>query len=140
MKFKTIAEAFNHYMNSSIQDIEKRAAEIKQIVDTDPNADIASLNIELEGLKQAKTNVEQRSQRPGAQFNPITGASFERRVLTKLPRATFSLPRSTETLLQNPVRPTNEFETAAFNRAMTEQPADALALLPTGGSYPDYHP
>lgn len=77
MKFKTIAEAFNHYMNSSIQDIEKRAAEIKQIVDTDPNADIASLNIELEGLKQAKTNVEQRSQRPGAQFNPITGASFE---------------------------------------------------------------
>ena len=77
MKFKTIAEAFNHYMNSSIADIEKRAKEIKQIVDTDPNADIASLNIELEGLKQAKANIEQRSQKPAQQFNPITGASFE---------------------------------------------------------------
>ena len=79
MKFKTIAEAFNHYMNSSITDIEKRAAEIKTLVDTDANADIAGLNIELEGLKQAKTNVEQRSQKPGTQFNPITGASFETR-------------------------------------------------------------
>lgn len=76
MKFKNIAEAFNHYMNSSIEEIEKRAKEIKQIVDTDPNADIASLNIELEGLKQAKENIEQRSQKPGQQFNPITGASF----------------------------------------------------------------
>ena len=51
MKFKTIGEAFNQYMNSSIEEIEKRAKEIKQIVDTDPNADIASLNIELEGFK-----------------------------------------------------------------------------------------
>jgi len=76
MKFKNIAEAFNHYMNSSIEEIEKRAKEIKQVVDTDPNADIASLNIELEGLKQAKENIEQRSQKPGQQFNPITGASF----------------------------------------------------------------
>lgn len=77
MKFKSIQEAFNHYMNSSIADIEKRAAEIKQIVDTDPNADIASLNIELEGLKQAKANIEQRNQKQQQQqFNPITGASF----------------------------------------------------------------
>ena len=76
MKFKTVAEAFNHYMNSSIQDIEKRAKEIKRVVETDPNADIESLNIELEGLKQAKENIEQRSQKPAQQFNPITGASF----------------------------------------------------------------
>jgi len=76
MKFKSIQEAFNHYMNSSIEEIEKRAKEIKLIVDTDPNADIASLNIELEGLKQAKENIEQRSQKPAQQFNPITGASF----------------------------------------------------------------
>lgn len=76
MKFKTVAEAFNHYMNSSIQDIEKRAKEIKRVVETDPNADIESLNIELEGLKQAKENIEQRSQKPAQRFNPITGASF----------------------------------------------------------------
>ena len=57
MKFKNIAEAFNHYMNSSIKEIEQRAAEIGKLIDTDASADIASLNIELEGLKQAKANV-----------------------------------------------------------------------------------
>ncbi|WP_333861929.1 phage major capsid protein [Clostridium sp.] len=78
MKFKTIAEVFNFYRNSSIQDIEKRASEIGGIIDTDPNADIEGLNIELEGLKQAKVNIEERNQRPGAgnQFNPITGMNF----------------------------------------------------------------
>lgn len=79
MKFKSIQEAFNHYMNSTVENIEKRAAEIKTLVDTDANADIANLNIELEGLKQAKANIEQRNQKPGAQFNPITGGSFETR-------------------------------------------------------------
>lgn len=78
MKFKTVAEAFNYYRNSNITDIEKRAAEIGSIIDTDPNADIESLNIELEGLKQAKTNIEERSQNPGARngFNPVTGMNF----------------------------------------------------------------
>lgn len=78
MKFKTIAEAFNYYRNSNMTDIEKRAAEIGSIIDTDPNADIESLNIELEGLKQAKTNIEERSQNPGAGngFNPVTGMNF----------------------------------------------------------------
>lgn len=79
MKFKTVAEAFNHYRNYSLADIEKRAAEIGQLIDTDPNADIASLNIELDGLKEAKANIEQRSQNPGTGFKPITGASFEPR-------------------------------------------------------------
>ncbi|RXM73637.1 phage major capsid protein [Clostridium tetani] len=78
MKFKTVAEAFNYYRNSNIADIEKRATEIGNIIDTDPNADIESLNVELEGLKQAKTNIEERSQNPGARngFNPITGLNF----------------------------------------------------------------
>ncbi|GAA0121734.1 hypothetical protein UT300018_10500 [Clostridium faecium] len=76
MKFKTIAEAFNYYRNSNIADIEKRAAEIGKIIDTDSNADIESLNIELEGLKQAKINIEERSQKPGNGFNPITGMNF----------------------------------------------------------------
>ncbi|HCL4448274.1 TPA: phage major capsid protein [Clostridium botulinum] len=78
MKFKTVAEAFNYYRNSNIKDIEKRAAEIGNIIDTDANADIESLNIELEGLKQAKTNIEERTQNPnnGSGFNPITGMNF----------------------------------------------------------------
>lgn len=36
MTFKTIAEAFNHYRNVSVSDIEKRAAEIKGTIETDP--------------------------------------------------------------------------------------------------------
>ncbi len=75
MKFKTIAEAFNYYRNHNIGDIEKRAAEIGQLIDNDPNVDIQLLNIELEGLKQAKQNIEERSQQQ-PQLNPITGMNF----------------------------------------------------------------
>ena len=72
MKFKNIAEAFNYYRNHNIADIEKRTAEIGNLINTDPNIDIQELNIELEGLKQAKENIEERSQ-GSQQFNPITG-------------------------------------------------------------------
>ena len=75
MKFKSIAEAFNYYRNQNIADIEKRTAEIGNLINTDPNIDIQELNIELEGLKQAKENIEERSQ-GSQQFNPITGMSF----------------------------------------------------------------
>ena len=54
MKFRTIAEAFNHYRTSTLEEIERRAAEIKNIVATDATADVDALNIELEGLSQAK--------------------------------------------------------------------------------------
>jgi len=75
MKFKNIAEAFNYYRNHSKAEIEKRTAEIGNLINTDPNIDIQELNIELEGLKQAKENIEERSQ-GSQQFNPITGMSF----------------------------------------------------------------
>ena len=82
MKFKTIAEAFNHYRTSTLEEIERRAAEIKNIVATDATADVDALNIELEGLSQAKQNVQSRA--AGGQqnsFNPVAGAgmAFERR-------------------------------------------------------------
>ena len=77
MKFKNIAEAFNYYRNHSIADIEKRTAEIGNLINTDPNINIQELNIELEGLKQAKENIEERSQ-GSPQFNPITGMNFNR--------------------------------------------------------------
>lgn len=139
MKFKTIAEAFNHYMNSSVKEIEQRAAEIGKLIDTDATADIASLNIELEGLKQAKANVEQRSA-GGSGFNPITGASFERRASYDATEG--DVLASAEyrnafykTLLGQKL---NEFEKAAFDRAMKEQRADAFsttsdvaAVIPT---------
>lgn len=77
MKSKNIAEAFNYYRNHSIADIEKRTAEIGNLINTDPNINIQELNIELEGLKQAKENIEERSQ-GNPQFNPITGMNFNR--------------------------------------------------------------
>lgn len=77
MKFNTVAEAFNYYRNHSAADLEKRAAEIGAIIDTDANADIKALNIELSGIKEAKENLEQRSQKPAGGFNVITGAGTQ---------------------------------------------------------------
>ena len=83
MKFKTIAEAFNYYRNATVEEIERRAAEIKGTIETDAEADITTLNIELSGLAQAKENIQQQAAggNQRSAFNPITGAgmSFERR-------------------------------------------------------------
>lgn len=73
MKFNTIAEAFNYYRNHSAADLEKRAAEIGAIIDSDPNADIKALNIELSGIKEARENIEARSAGAQGGFNVITG-------------------------------------------------------------------
>lgn len=144
MKFKTIAEAFNHYRNSTVADIEKRAAEIKNIVDTDSNADMESLNIELDGLKQAKENIEQRSQKPGMQFNPITGASFETRASFDATEGdVFASAEYRSAFFKNLLgQKLTAFEDAAYKRAMSiveaEKRADAFntvtssaAVLPT---------
>ena len=83
MNFKTVAEAFNHYRTATLEEIERRAAEIKGIIETDAEADITTLNIELTGLAQAKANAQQNAGNGNQRsaFNPITGAgmSFERR-------------------------------------------------------------
>lgn len=80
MNFKTIAEAFNYYRNYSIEDMEKRAQEIKGTIETDPNVDIKSLNIELTGLAQAKENAQEKeagTDTEARSFTPITGATFK---------------------------------------------------------------
>ena len=58
MNFKTVAEAFNHYRTATLEEIERRTAEIKGIIETDAEADITTLNIELSGLAQAKANAQ----------------------------------------------------------------------------------
>lgn len=63
MNFKNIAEAFNYYKNHTAAEIEKRAAAINELIAKDPSANLEALNIELEGLKQAKDNIEQRAQK-----------------------------------------------------------------------------
>lgn len=144
MKFKNVAEAFNHYRNCSLAEIEKRAAEIGQLIDTDPNADIASLNIELDGLKEAKANIEQRSQNPGTGFKPITGASFEPRASHEATDGdVFASAEYRSAFFKNLLgQQLTAHEEAAFKRAMdivkAEKRADqfntvtsAAAVLPT---------
>lgn len=133
MKFKTIAEAFNHYRTATIAEIEARAAEISSTIQTDATADIDGLNVELGGLAQAKENAqtapaggEQR-----AAFNPIAGAgmSFERRASYEATEGdVFTSAEYRSAFFKKMLgHKLNAFEEAAFNRAMTEQRADAFS-------------
>ena len=134
MKFKTIAEAFIHYRTASVEEIERRAAEIKGIISTDASADVDALNIELEGLAQAKENVQSRAAAHGGQhsgFNPIAGAgmSFERRASYEATEGDVLNSAEYRSAFMKRLlgRKLNTFEEAAFNRAMSEQRADAYA-------------
>ena len=60
MKFNTVAEAFNYYRTQSVEDMQKRALEIGREIDTNADADVEALNIELKGIKDAKENAETR--------------------------------------------------------------------------------
>ncbi|MHA4176377.1 phage major capsid protein [Bacillus cereus] len=138
MKFTTIAEAFNFYRNHSLAEMEARAAQIKGTVDTDPNADITSINIEIEGLQQAMTNSKEKqtqNQTPPtnegtaqrSQFNPITGMNFNQG--QQVP--TENIFESTEyrnafykTMLGQKL---TDIETRTFNRAMEIQEAEHRA-------------
>ncbi|MED0665672.1 phage major capsid protein [Bacillus badius] len=127
MNFKTIQEAFNYYRNHSLADIEKRAKEIGSIIDTDATADVNSLNIELDGLKEAKANIEQRSQNPAGNFNPITGMNFNQN--NQVP--TENVFESTEyrsafykTMLGQKL---TDVEQRTFNHAMEMQEAERRA-------------
>jgi len=144
MKFNTIAEAFNHYREASLEEIERRAAEIKGIIETDPNADITSLNIEIAGLQQAKQNIQDKqgaqNQQTRSAFNPITSMGFERRASFEatdgdvLASAEYRSAFFKKLLGQK----LTGFEEAAYTRAMGERRTDAFstvtdaaAVLPT---------
>ena len=62
MKFNTVAEAFNYYRTQSVEDMQKRAAEIGKEIDSNADADVEALNIELKGIKEARDNAETRSE------------------------------------------------------------------------------
>jgi HK97 family phage major capsid protein len=78
MKFKTVAEAFNYYRNKDVKELEARAAAINADIDSNPNADIEAYNIELRGIKEAKENIELRSQNgsQAAGLNLVTGRNL----------------------------------------------------------------
>ena len=65
MTFNTVQEAFNHYRNSSLEDIETRAGEIRGTIENDPDADVTKLNVEIEGLNQAKANIQDKENNEG---------------------------------------------------------------------------
>lgn len=143
MKFNTIAEAFNHYRTFDNAALEKRAQEIRGTITTDPNVDINAINIELEGIKQAKENNDQNAaqQRSAGGFNVITGANtapvkktFDKATVADTPeyRSAFY-----KTMLGHSL---NEDEKNAFSVAMGEMErradafnssSDSAAVLPT---------
>lgn len=61
MAFNTIADAFNYWNGKPVQEIERRAQELKATIETDPNVDIKQMNIELTGLNQAKDNAADKA-------------------------------------------------------------------------------
>jgi len=61
MKFKTIAEAFNFYRTKTVEEMQTRAAQIATEIETNADADIDALNIELSGIKEARDNAEGRT-------------------------------------------------------------------------------
>lgn len=124
--FKDKAEAFNHYRTIPVEQIEQRAAEIEELINTDANADIGSLNIELLGLKDAKANIEQRAAMKDTlkSFNPITGRNFEEKPDDGKQKADGDIFSSREyrsafykSMLNQPL---SEAERAIFDRAQNQ--------------------
>lgn len=140
MKFKTVAEAFNFYRNKKVEDLEARAKEINNIIDTDANADIEALNIELRGIKEARENIELRSADQAAGLNLITGRDLKGDDVKKFEGddiASTKEYRSAfyKTLLGRKLTPT---EQAAFKAVVEQRSGDefndstnAAAVLPT---------
>ncbi len=130
MKFKTVAEAFNHYKVMSITDIETRMQELQQRADEDHS-------IELDGLKEAKANIEQRAaQQPTQQYNPITGMGFTHTSSQEAIKGdVFESPeyRSAffKTLLGQGL---TDIENRAYNMARQEKRADAFNTLTSSAS------
>jgi HK97 family phage major capsid protein len=134
MKFKTIAEAFNHYRTATLEEIERRAAEIKGTIETDPEADIVSLNIEISGLAQAKENLSSRQPDGSGEatmrsaFNPITGKDMNSGLSGEAAADVFASAEYRSAFFKKLLgRSLNTREEAAFTQAMNEQRADAFA-------------
>jgi HK97 family phage major capsid protein len=108
MNFKTVQEAFNYWNGKSLKEIETRAQEVKGMIETDPDVDIKSLNIELTGLAEAKANAQAKAQAdPQAQdpqtrsFTPVTGATFTGSVTNKVTGDVYASPEYRSAFFKN---------------------------------------
>ncbi|HCB3626016.1 TPA: phage major capsid protein [Staphylococcus pseudintermedius] len=108
--FNTVQEAFNHYRNASLEDIETRAGEIRGTIENDPEADITKLNIEIEGLNQAKANIQEKEQEQveNRSYNPITGQQF----------------KQNNEIQNNNVFGTEEYRSAFFKKMLGQELSD----------------
>lgn len=139
MKFKTVAEAFNYYRTQEIAELEKRAKEIDNIINTDAEADIEALNVELRGIKEARENMELRSDK-GQNLNIITGMNTEQSK-KNFGDDVLDTPEYRSAFLKNLLgHSLSETEQAAFDTARREAEkradafttsTDAVAVLPT---------
>lgn len=133
MKFKDKAEAFNFYRDASLEELETRAKEIRAEVRSNDKVDMDAVNIELDGISEAKKNAEERAAR--------TSSFDAKNLMRKAPESDdiCSTPeyRSAffKTLLNKPL---TELETAAYKAAAAEKRADAFntvtgsaAVIPT---------
>lgn len=140
MKFKTIAEAFNFYRTKSVEEMETRAKEIGNQIDTDENADIAALNIELSGIREARENLETRSS-AAATLNVITGMSTEPKEKKTFGDDVLDTPEYRSAFYKNLLgQSLNDTEKTAFDAGLKQaekradsftSSTDAVAILPT---------
>ena len=129
MKFKTIAEAFNHYRTMSVEDMEKRAKEINDLIDTDASADLEALNIELRGIKEARENAEMRAS-AAQTYNFITGMHTGRPSFEATEGDIVASPEYRSAFFKRLLgRELNEGETAAWKKAQDEKRADAYSTV-----------
>ena len=134
----TIQDYFNHWNNKTVAEIEARAAQIQSIVDTDPTADVNELNCELEGLKQAKENLIQKSTQKRSALNPITGTSFTKDAY-KPEGDVYATPEYRSAFFKSLLgQELTETETAAMKLAKADKREDAFntttnsaAIIPT---------
>lgn len=81
MAFNTIADAFNAWNGKPLEQIERRAQEIKGTIQTDPDCDIKSLNLELTALNEAADNAKDKAQAAAQAKAPAPADPAESRSL-----------------------------------------------------------
>lgn len=141
MKFSNVSEAFNHYRTATVEQIETRAAEIKGAIETDPEADVMSLNVEIQGLEQAKKNLKEKADtaQRAANLAEVETRSFTRGAdLRKADDVTATPEYRSAFFKQLTGRDMNADERRALEIARTEKRADAFstttdtaAVIPT---------
>lgn len=129
MKFKTVAEAFNHYKTKTLKEIEARAQEIKQEINTNANIDMNEINIEIDGLKEAKAHLgekQTRSKEDG--LKELDNMGFE--VRSAEPKDVFGTSEYKQAFFKTLLnKPLNATEQRAMNAAQMELRASGFASL-----------